>query len=83
VQSIQCAMCHTIQGTIAQGKLGPDLTHLASRRTLAAGTLPNDTGNLASWIADPQKHKPGVNMPANPMSGDDLAAIVAYLGTLK
>jgi cytochrome c oxidase subunit II len=83
VQSIQCAMCHTIQGTIAQGKLGPDLTHLASRRTLAAGTLPNDAGNLASWIADPQKHKPGVNMPANPMSGDDLAAIVAYLGTLK
>jgi cytochrome c oxidase subunit II len=82
-QSIQCAMCHSIQGTLAQGKRAPDLTHLASRRTIAAGTLPNDAANLASWITDPHKHKPGVNMPANPMSGEDLAAIVAYLGTLK
>jgi len=83
VQSVSCAMCHTVQGTLAQGKTGPDLTHLASRRTIAAGTLPNDPGNLASWIADPHKHKPGVNMPANPMSGEDLAAIVTYLGTLQ
>jgi cytochrome c oxidase subunit 2 len=82
-QSIQCAMCHAIQGTIAQGHKAPDLTHLASRRTIAAGTLPNNPGSLASWIADPHKHKPGVNMPANPMSGEDLAALVAYLGTLK
>jgi cytochrome c oxidase subunit II len=82
-QSIQCAMCHAIQGTIAQGHRAPDLTHLASRRTLAAGTLPNNAANLASWIADPHKHKPGVNMPANPMSGEDLAALVSYLGTLR
>jgi len=82
-QSIQCAMCHAIQGTLAQGKAGPDLTHLASRRTIGAGTLPNDAAHLASWIADPQRHKPGVNMPANPMSGADLAAIVSYLGSLK
>jgi cytochrome c oxidase subunit 2 len=82
-QSVSCAMCHTIQGTIAQGRKAPDLTHLASRRTLAAGTLPNNPGNLASWIADPHKHKPGVNMPANPMAGEDLAAIVTYLGTLQ
>jgi cytochrome c oxidase subunit 2 len=82
-QSIQCAMCHAVQGTIAQGHKAPDLTHLASRRTIAAGTLPNTAANLASWIADPHKHKPGVNMPANPMSGEDLAALVAYLGTLK
>ena len=82
-QSVQCAMCHAVQGTIAQGRNAPDLTHVASRRTIAAGTLPNNAANLASWIADPQKHKPGVNMPANPMSGEDLAAIVAYLGTLK
>jgi cytochrome c oxidase subunit 2 len=54
-----------------------------SRQTLAAGTLPNTPQNLASWIADPQKHKPGTNMPATPMSKDDLQAIVAYLGTLK
>lgn len=82
-QSIQCAMCHAIQGTIAQGHTAPDLTHIASRRTLAAGTLPNTPANLASWILDPQKHKPGVNMPANPMSGEDIADLVAYLGTLK
>jgi cytochrome c oxidase subunit II len=82
-QSIQCAMCHAVQGTIAQGHMAPDLTHLASRRTLAAGALPNTPGNLAAWIADPQKHKPGVNMPPNPMSGADLAALVAYLETLK
>jgi cytochrome c oxidase subunit II len=82
-QSIQCAMCHAVQGTIAQARRAPDLTHLASRRTIAAGTLPNTPANLASWITDPHRHKPGVNMPANPMSSDDLAALVAYLGTLK
>jgi cytochrome c oxidase subunit II len=82
-QSVSCAMCHAIQGTLAQGRKAPDLTHLASRRTIAAGMLPNTPGNLASWIADPHKHKPGVNMPANPMSGEDLAAIVTYLGTLR
>jgi cytochrome c oxidase subunit 2 len=83
VQSVSCAMCHTVQGTLAQGKRGPDLTHLASRRTLAAGTLPNTPQDLARWIADPQQHKPGTNMPATPMSGEDLQAIVAYLGSLK
>jgi cytochrome c oxidase subunit 2 len=82
-QSVQCAMCHSVQGTLAQGRTGPDLTHFASRRSIAAGTLPNTAANLASWIADPHKHKPGVNMPASPMSGEDLAALVAYLGTLK
>jgi len=82
-QSIQCAMCHSVQGTIAHGITAPDLTHFASRRTIAAGTLPNTPANLASWIADPHQHKPGVNMPANPMSGEDLAALVAYLGALK
>jgi len=82
-QSVQCAMCHAIQGTIAQAHSAPDLTHVASRRTIAAGTLPNTPANLASWILDPQKHKPGTNMPANPLSGEDLNALVAYLGTLK
>lgn len=82
-QSVSCAMCHAVQGTIAQGRRAPDLTHLASRRTLAAGTLPNTPGNLAAWILDPHVHKPGVNMPANPMSPEDLNALVAYLGTLK
>ncbi|MDB5856973.1 MAG: cytochrome c oxidase, subunit [Ramlibacter sp.] len=82
-QSVSCALCHSIQGTLAQGRHAPDLTHLAGRRTLAAGTLPNTPASLASWIADPQKLKPGVNMPATPLSGEDLGAIVAYLGTLK
>jgi cytochrome c oxidase subunit 2 len=82
-QSTSCAMCHTVQGTLAQGRKAPDLTHVASRRTLAAGTLPNSPGTLAAWIADPQQHKPGVNMPTIPLSGEDLTALVAYLGTLK
>jgi cytochrome c oxidase subunit II len=76
-------MCHSISGTLAQGKRAPDLTHLAGRRMLAAGTLPNTPETLASWIADPQKHKPGSNMPATQLDPADLAAIVAYLGILK
>jgi cytochrome c oxidase subunit 2 len=83
VESVSCAMCHAVQGTLAQGRRGPDLTHLASRRSIAAGTLPNTPANLASWILDPQRHKPGANMPATPLSAEDLAAIVAYLGSLK
>jgi cytochrome c oxidase subunit 2 len=83
LESATCAMCHAVQGTLAQAHKAPDLTHVASRRTIAAGALPNTPENMASWITDPHKHKPGVNMPANPMSGDDLATLVAYLGTLK
>jgi len=62
--------------------VGPDLTHLASRRTLAAGTLPNTKGNLAGWIVDPQSIKPGVRMPANQLEGKDLQALLAYLRSL-
>jgi cytochrome c oxidase subunit II len=82
-ESVSCAMCHTVQGTLAQGKHAPDLTHLGSRQTLAAGTLRNTPQELASWISDPQKLKPGTNMPATPLSPQDLQAVVAYLGTLK
>jgi cytochrome c oxidase subunit 2 len=78
-----CVMCHTIQGTQAQGKTAPDLTHLASRQTLAAGTLPNSRGHLAGWILDPQSIKPGVNMPANPLPAEDLHPLLAYLESLK
>ncbi|MFL6675594.1 MAG: c-type cytochrome [Massilia sp.] len=78
-----CVMCHTIGGTNANGKVGPDLTHLASRQTIAAGMLPNNRGHLAGWIADPQSLKPGVNMPANALAPDDLHALLAYLETLK
>lgn len=78
-----CAMCHAIQGTRAGGRHAPDLTHLASRRTIAAGTLANNVGNLAGWIVDPHRIKPGVNMPANALSPDDLHALLAYLGSLE
>jgi cytochrome c oxidase subunit 2 len=78
-----CVMCHTIAGTTANAKLGPDLTHLASRRTIAAGMFPNNRGHLGGWIADPQSLKPGVNMPANALPPDELQALLAYLETLK
>jgi cytochrome c oxidase subunit 2 len=78
-----CTMCHTITGTPAQAKLGPDLTHLASRQTIAAGMFPNNRGHLAGWIGDPQALKPGVNMPANTLPPDDLQALLAYLETLR
>jgi cytochrome c oxidase subunit 2 len=81
--STSCVMCHTIGGTTAGGRLGPDLTHLASRATIAAGMFPNNRGHLAGWIADPQALKPGVNMPANSLPPDDLQALLAYLETLK
>jgi cytochrome c oxidase subunit II len=78
-----CAMCHAIQGTPAGSRVGPDLTHLASRRSLAAGTLPNSIGNLAGWIVDPQRVKPGAAMPPNALSPPDLEALLAYLLTLR
>jgi cytochrome c oxidase subunit II len=78
-----CVMCHTIGGTQAQGRFGPNLTHLASRQTIAAGMFPNNRGHLGGWIADPQSLKPGVNMPANALEPDDLQALLTYLETLK
>jgi cytochrome c oxidase subunit II len=78
-----CASCHTIQGVPASGTLGPDLTHVGSRRTIAAGLLPLSRGSLAAWIADPQTIKPGNNMPMTPLSGDELRAVSAYTASLK
>jgi cytochrome c oxidase subunit II len=78
-----CVMCHTIEGTTAQARRAPDLTHLASRLTIAAGTLPNNRGNLAGWILDPQTVKPGANMPATAFGSDDLNALLDYLESLK
>lgn len=78
-----CAMCHAISGTTASATVAPDLTHLASRRTIAAGTLANTRGNLAGWIVDPQRIKPGVRMPANPIAPGDLQALLVYLESLK
>lgn len=79
-----CAHCHTIRGTSAFfGHIGPDLTHLMSRRTLAAGTLPNVKGNLAGWLADPQHHKPGSGMPRITLPPADFHAVVDYLTSLR
>jgi cytochrome c oxidase subunit II len=78
-----CAMCHSIQGTDANGQVAPDLTHIASRATLAAGTLPNTPGHLAGWIIDPQHVKPGAAMPPNSLSAEDLQALLAYLKGLR
>ena len=81
--SSSCAMCHSIAGTGAGSNNGPDPTHLASRRTIAAGTLPNTAANLESWILDPQMIKPGAKMPANRIDPQSLRALVAYLQELK
>ena len=78
-----CVMCHNITGTEASARRAPDLTHLASRGTLAAGALPNDAQHLAAWISNPAAHKPGATMPAHAFSQPDLQALVAYLGSLK
>jgi cytochrome c oxidase subunit 2 len=76
-------MCHTIQGTPAGGRSAPDLTHLASRSSIAAGALPYSRGNLAAWIADPQRIKPGNHMPMVEVSPGDLQALTAYLDSLQ
>jgi cytochrome c oxidase subunit 2 len=78
-----CAHCHAIRGTDATGNLGPDLTHLAARRTLAAGILPNEQENLANWIINPQHSKPGNLMPPTILTDDDLQALLAYMATLQ
>jgi len=81
--SSSCVLCHTIRGTPAGGTAAPDLTHLASRQTLAAGTLPNSPGHLAGWIIDAQQLKPGNKMPPNILVPGDLQALLAYLEHLK
>ncbi|WFU12765.1 cytochrome c oxidase subunit II (plasmid) [Rhizobium sp. CB3090] len=78
-----CAACHSIRGTEASGTTGPDLTHIASRQTIAAGLLDNTRGALAAWIADPQTLKPGNNMPMVPLSSNELRQITAYMDSLR
>jgi cytochrome c oxidase subunit 2 len=78
-----CTTCHTIRGTIAGAMMGPDLTHLASRGTIAAGTLPNTRGHLAGWVTDAQSIKPGNKMPPNAIPAGDLQVLLTYLESLK
>jgi cytochrome c oxidase subunit 2 len=83
VERGSCAMCHAVRGTAAGGRTAPDLTHIATRSTIAAGTAPNTRGYLAGWIADPQHLKPGAKMPATGLSAEELQAVLAYLETLE
>ena len=78
-----CAQCHTVRGTPAVGTLGPDLTHLASRPMIAAGTAPNDRTNLLRWVRNPQVLKPSATMPPAPFGDEDVGAVVSYLEGLK
>lgn len=74
-----CAGCHAVRGTAAQGQIGPDLTHLASRRTLGAGTLPNTLGHLGGWVVNSQGVKPGNYMPQQQLESEELQQLLAYL----
>ncbi len=78
-----CVGCHAVRGTPAKGAIGPDLTHMASRRMIAAGSIENTQANLDRWLLDPQSVKPGALMSAPRLSGADRAALVAYLGGLE
>jgi cytochrome c oxidase subunit 2 len=78
-----CVMCHTVRGTTAGGAVGPDLTHVAGRETIAAGTLMRNHVNLSQWVRNAQVFKPGARMPAMEMSDQDLDAIITYLESLK
>lgn len=83
VTTRECSTCHSIAGTPASANVGPDLTHFASRRSIAAGTLPMSRANIRAWVADPQAQKPGTRMPNLRLKPDTVDAITAYLETLK
>jgi cytochrome c oxidase subunit 2 len=83
VTTRECSTCHNIAGTPATGQVAPDLTHVASRMSLGAGTYPMDPGHLAAWVADPQSAKPGNKMPVVGLEPAQLGAIVTYLESLK
>jgi len=81
-ESTACVNCHTVAGTDAKGKFGPDLTHLMSRETIAAGAAQNTRENLRQWIKNPDLIKPGALMPAMQMSEADIDAVTDYMQTL-
>ncbi len=82
-QELSCASCHTIRGTSADRRIGPDLTHIASRQTIAAGRLDNTPANLAEWLLEPNLIKPGCKMPNLHLPRQQQYALVAYLETLR
>ena len=81
--SRRCAGCHAITGTEAFGQVGPDLTHVGSRSTIGAGTLPNTREHMNAWVKNPQASKPGNQMPPNLLSDEESRALLAYLEYLK
>lgn len=81
--SSPCVVCHSIRGTPAHGGVGPDLTHLASRKTIAAGQLQNTRGNVAGWVVDAQSTKPGARMPSMVLAPQDLEPLLDYLESLQ
>ncbi len=82
-ETTACINCHTVRGTVATGRFGPDLTHLMSRDTLVAGAAPMTPEALRDWIANPDHVKPGALMPAMQLDATELDQLVAYLGTLR
>jgi cytochrome c oxidase subunit II len=82
-ETTACINCHAISGTVADGRFGPDLTHLMSRATIAAGAAENTTENMRLWIQNPDAIKPGSLMPAMKLNDDDLDALVGYMETLR
>jgi cytochrome c oxidase subunit 2 len=78
-----CGSCHRIRGTAANGAVGPDLTHFASRKTMLAGLMENNPDNLRQWLTDPQHVKPGALMPRFSYPKDSINVLVAYLSALK
>jgi cytochrome c oxidase subunit II len=81
--TVGCAGCHAVRGTAYDARIGPDLTHFASRRTIGAALVENNRGNLGGWIANPQSIKPGNLMPPTPLDGDELQELLAYLEALE
>ena len=82
-ETTACVNCHTVSGTNAGGKFGPDLTHLMSRETIAAGAALNTRENLKLWVKDPETIKPGSLMPAMQLDEHDLDAVTDYLLSLR
>jgi cytochrome c oxidase subunit II len=82
-EQMNCVSCHAIKGTIATSRIGPDLTHFASRKDLGAGIVSNTEANLRRWLADTQKVKPGAKMPDFKLSNDQVTELTDYIETLK
>jgi len=82
-ETTACINCHAVAGTVANGRFGPDLTHLMSRDTIASGAVPNTIANLRKWIQNPDAFKPGSLMPSMQLDDQELDAATAYLATLR